>query len=367
MENSKIAWTDHTFNPWIGCTKVSPGCVNCYAKTRDDRHLHSTESHWGPGARRQITSDANWRKPIKWDRDAAAQHTRARVFCASLADVFDSEAPEGVRERIWELIRCTPHLDWLLLTKRAKNICNFLPEDWCTGYPNVWLGVSCEDRKNGYPRVDVLRTIPAVKRFVSCEPLLEDIRDINLTGIDWVIVGGESGKSSGVRVFDLAWARNLKAACNESETNFFVKQMGSQPVQDGSPFPILQSVPGGNHDRDGRCLDNFPTDLQVQEMPNSGCHEVASLGIDSSSRQDDYRQRGLKAAETRRRNAARNKSLALAATPDEGVSGEEFARMIYWLQGYSEGDAGVLSHLAECAIASLTGMIGVLADLEREE
>jgi protein gp37 len=128
-----------------------------------------------------------------------------RKFCfsASMADVFDEEAPTDQRERLWELIRQTPHLDWLLLTKRPENIASMLPSDWGIGYFNCWLGVSCEDIKWGLPRIDILRKIPAVKRFLSCEPLLEDIaQNIDLSGIDWVITGGETvRKESGPRMY----------------------------------------------------------------------------------------------------------------------------------------------------------------------
>jgi protein gp37 len=381
MENSKIAWTDHTFNPWIGCTKVSPGCANCYAKTLDDRHQHGPDSHWGPDAPPHITSDSYWRQPRKWDREAAAQGNRKRVFCASLADWADDEAPEGARERLWDVIRSTPHLDWLLLTKRAKSIIKYLPKDWGTvGYANVWLGVSCENREHGYTRVDILRTIPAVVRFISCEPLLEDISDINLTGIDWVIVGGESGNGSDVRGFDVAWSRGLHSACTQSGAKFFVKQMGTMPVEDGSPFPILKPTPDGKDDRHGRCLVNFPADLQVQEVPPgselpssalvgpfddalNNLFRRAAESVITRTRHDDYHQRGHKAAETRRRNTA---AKIAATTHKDGLTAEEFGRVLYWLHDYAESDAGVLTHLAQSAYASLTGMLAILNDITKE-
>jgi protein gp37 len=191
MQDSKIAWTDHTYNRWIGCTRVSEGCRNCYAETQN-RFYKWNGGSWGPGAPRKLTSEAYRKQPLKWDRDAARAGKRARVFCASLSDVFDPEAPTGAREDLWELILETPNLDWLILSKRPENFDAMLPDRWVI-YHNVWLGVTCENRKSGYPRLDILRKTPAVVRFVSCEPLLEDVSDINLDGIDWIICGGESG------------------------------------------------------------------------------------------------------------------------------------------------------------------------------
>ncbi len=139
---TKINWTHHTHNCWEGCTKCSPGCQHCYAELRDRRHITERVNHWGPKAPRRITSDANWRKPLSWDRQAAEEAVRHRVFCGSLMNWADKEAPAGAVERMWELIRKTPHLDWMLLTKRPHRIKQLLPEDWGSGYANTWLGTS---------------------------------------------------------------------------------------------------------------------------------------------------------------------------------------------------------------------------------
>jgi hypothetical protein len=218
-----------------------------------------------------------------------------------------------------------------------------------------------------------------VFRFISCEPLLEDISDIDLTGVDWVIVGGESGNGSGVRGFDVAWSRGLHSACTQSGAKFFVKQMGTKPVEDGSPFAILGSTPDGKDDRHGRSLNNFPVDLQVQEVPGSESPSSAPVAasedmltdlfrraadsVITPSRHDDYRQRGLKAAETRRKNAA---TKTATTVHQDRVSGKEFARVLRWLHGYTENDAGVLTHLAQSAYASLTGMLTVLSQVSEE-
>jgi protein gp37 len=140
-----------------------------------------------------------------------------------MSDWADDEAPLGIREQMWGVIRDTPNLDWLMLTKRASRIERYLPSDWGNGYANVWLGVTAENKANGYPRVDILRTVPAVIRFLSIEPLLEDVSDINLTGIHWIIVGGESGSKA--RPFELDWARNLKTVARRYKSKFFMKQL----------------------------------------------------------------------------------------------------------------------------------------------
>ena len=133
-EKTGISWTHHTFNPWWGCTKVSPGCKNCYAETFASRYGFDV---WGPGKARRTFSLAHWEEPLKWNRDAELAGERRRVFCASMADVFEAEAPAGELARLWALIRLTPWLDWLLLTKRAERIAESLPDDWGEGYPNV--------------------------------------------------------------------------------------------------------------------------------------------------------------------------------------------------------------------------------------
>ena len=172
MENSKIEWTDHTFNPWTGCTNVSPGCDHCYAESWSKR---SGLVQWGNYPRRRTTENY-WEKPLKWNAEAGAfeqEHGhRPRVFCASLADVFDNQVPSVWREDLFELIRKCDQLDWLMLTKRPQNIAKMLPLDWGDGYPNVWLGVTAEDQQHFDQRWKYLQKIPAVIKFISYEPAL---------------------------------------------------------------------------------------------------------------------------------------------------------------------------------------------------
>jgi protein gp37 len=188
-EQTKIEWTDHTFNPWIGCQKVSPGCDHCYAEAMMDHRYHRVE--WGPHGEGQRTSETNWKLPHRWAKQANGN--RPRVFCALLANVFDNKAPKEWRSDLFSLIRDTPALDWLLLTKRPENIARMLPSDWRDGYDNVWLGSTAEDQQHFDRRWKLLHTIPARVRFISYEPALGPLRLPRQDLPDWVICGGESG------------------------------------------------------------------------------------------------------------------------------------------------------------------------------
>ena len=228
-ETTEIAWTDSTFNPWWGCTKVGPGCDHCYAEAFDKR---TGGNHWGRGSSPRILSADNWRKPKRWQRQAERDNTPRKVFCGSMCDWADKNAPAGERERLWQLIRETPMLRWQLLTKRASNIEKYLPEDWgYFGWRHVWLGVTVENKRHGLRRLNILREIPSKVRFVSIEPLLEDLGDIDLRGIGWVIVGGESGHHA--RVMEHAWVERIEAQCREQNVPFFFKQWGGRKDKSG--------------------------------------------------------------------------------------------------------------------------------------
>lgn len=341
-ENSKIQWTDHTFNPWTGCAKVSPGCENCYAEGWAKR---SGIVQWGPGKDRRRTKEAYWREPIKWNdaqddlfnigsfqqlittdgrvfRGSGKElaelgilnaeigtvgPARPRVFSASLADWLDPEVPIEWLVDFLELIRSTPNLDWLLLTKRPqlwlsrmraaymcstqkmekrplldKWIADWLPEEKKAPSPpsNVWIGTTAEDQKRANERIPLLLEIPAEIRFLSCEPLLEPICHPGITGkeinmerrpigesdpsnnpdpwnefepvenihptVDWLIVGGESG--GGHRPFNPKWARSLLEQCTEGSVPFFMKQMGGTTK---------------------KAFDPIPKDLMIREFPTS--------------------------------------------------------------------------------------------------
>ncbi|WP_143292922.1 DUF5131 family protein, partial [Burkholderia pseudomallei] len=174
-ENSKIEWCDHTFNPWEGCQKVGPGCDHCYAEARNARFSGGTAVNWGPGAPQRRTSPANWRKPMKWNRDGAfyAIHGhRQRVFCASLADVFDNTVDPAWRADLFRLIADTPNLDWLLLTKRIGNVAAMLREIGIDRLPdNVWIGATIVNQEEADRDIPKLLAVPARVRFLSMEPL----------------------------------------------------------------------------------------------------------------------------------------------------------------------------------------------------
>lgn len=333
-KNSNIEWTHHTFSPWRGCTKVSAGCKNCYAETLSKRNP-GTLGVWGVNGTREVASESMWAEPLKWNKWAAegtcyacggkrtiktktgprdcmtclasgtfGEPYRARVFCASLSDVFEGEntmPPESwnvvaaARIRLFRLIQATPNLDWLLLTKRPENILSILKlmhfaasvtlhdphfalwiEAWINGFPptNVWLGTSAEDQEAADKRIPELLQVPAAVRFLSCEPLLgpvdfefdtevgilsflqsHDFGDKPTAKIDWVIVGGESGPDA--RPLHPDWARRLRDQCKASGVPFLFKQWG-------------EWLPGSQ-------AAHF-TDKQLSTIP---CQSVLSCGLET--------------------------------------------------------------------------------------
>jgi protein gp37 len=268
-ENSKIEWTTNTFNPWIGCQKISPGCDHCYAETTNNQRGWVT---WGPKGERKRTSEANWKKPIAWNKAAdefEREHGhRLRVFCASLADVFDNKGPADARADLFKLIKATPRLDWQLLTKRPQNIAKFLPPDWGDGYRNVWLGVTAEDAEHYRQRWPILSATPAAIRFISYEPAVGPIGPLDLgTGRtpDWLISGGESGW--GARRMMPDWAREARDECAKHGVAFFHKQWGtykSNPLVIEQGLSPKEAEAEDQHGKGGGLLDgqlhrDFPT------------------------------------------------------------------------------------------------------------
>lgn len=228
-ENSNISWTHHTFNPVIGCTKVSAACDFCYAE--DHANKWEPLVTWGKPGQKAVyrrTVPSNWRKPMSWNNAAGKLGIRYRVFCASMADVFDSNWDYQTRIDMWNLIGATPNLDWLLLTKRPQNIAHMLPGSWGDGWKNVWLGTTSENQQEYDRRRLHLLSIPALVHFFSVEPMMSPIiRDIaNERGKKtWYICGGESGPNR--RSFNLQWAEDLRRSCAETKTPFFFKQDSS--------------------------------------------------------------------------------------------------------------------------------------------
>jgi protein gp37 len=268
---TKIEWCDHTFNPWRGCAKVSAGCKNCYAETSPPARVARAKGieTWGPENERVHASDAMWLEPEKWNRAAESDGVRRRVFCASLADVFEDRRDlDGLRVRLFDLIRRTPSLDWLLLTKRPQNIdpllrlardrafylaercvpgtreVGLMLDQWTRAADppkNVWLGVSAENQETADTRIPILLARPAAVRFVSAEPLLGSLdlssflgspiygySELIYDGIDWVIVGGESGPEA--RPCRIDWITSIVEQCRRAKVAVFVKQLGGSVI-----------------------------------------------------------------------------------------------------------------------------------------
>lgn len=236
-ETTEISWADATFNPWIGCTKISPACDHCYAERDNGRR--KWVPGWGPGVPRKRTSPSNWKQPLAWNRRAEKTGVPLRVFVASLADVFDNEVPQEWRDDLWELMRQTPHLRWMVLTKRIGNAAKMLPPDW--PFANVGLMatiVNQEEWDRDWPK---LRALPATWRGVSAEPLLGPIQ-MGIDAPDWLIVGGESGPEA--RPMELDDVRFLRDQCSHHGTAFHFKQFGEYlPV--GQWMPNQGKVTGG--------------------------------------------------------------------------------------------------------------------------
>ena len=319
--NTKIEWTDHSWNPWVGCTKVSPGCDNCYAERLMDTRMHKVQ--WGAGQPRVRTSEENWIQPLRWNARAKREGRRCKVFCASLADVFDNEVPEEWRADLFDLIRRCENLDFLLLTKRVGNVPGMVRAvaRRLGGWPhvdtmpvplpaNVWLGATVVDQPEADRDIPKLLAVPAAKRFLSMEPLLSAV-DIGCAiypdnlrmlsrlfprettrrspMIDWVIVGGESGP--GARPMHVSWARSIVQQCKAAGVPVFVKQLGAQPRGWCAGIAAADD-PESNYESDycefyeaheikdpcrGRCAFfchpkgasplEWPADLRVREVP----------------------------------------------------------------------------------------------------
>lgn len=283
-ERTGIAWTRSTFNPWIGCTEVSPGCDACYARELDKRHRYGGATHWGAGIERYVTSLSSWLKPGRWNDIAIKERASGRIedrsdwhtpgfwpVFPSMCDPFDKEVDDGLRETFWHLILDTPSLDWLLLTKRIGNAAKMLP---AITLPNVWIGASVVNQEEANRDIPKLMRTPAAKRFVSYEPALGPIdftmiaRDdqehphpayYDLADLDQIIVGGESNQGKHkARPFNIEWARSTREQCRAAGVAFFMKQTGSDHAL------LYERI---QKDRAGADPAEWPEDLRVQEFP----------------------------------------------------------------------------------------------------
>lgn len=311
-ENSAIQWTHHTFNPWIGCEKVSPACDHCYAEAGSKRLGAQRGLRLWQGDR-YFTGEDYWKQPARWNRAAEKARERRRVFCASFADVFE-DRPDVVEKRadLFDQIALTPWLDWLLLTKRPQNIARMVPwgprgthraDPDC--WRNVWLGTTCEDQERAEERIPHLLDVAAAVHFVSYEPALGPVDFGEWLGweivtmavypraqvlasrpaprIDWLIIGGESGPRA--RPFQLQWARDAIRQCREARCAAFVKQLGAAPHGEwgdtNKPICTVQDTTGASwteesrfkngrwrlRDGKGGSPSEWPSDLRVREFP----------------------------------------------------------------------------------------------------
>lgn len=291
MEDTGIAWTNHTANFWAGCQRVSPGCENCYAEVRVTGEMGLPV--WGPpSTTRRHRLKSAWKDVPKWNRKAAKENTRYKVFVSSLSDIFEDhpDLPDWRSEALALLESCT-NLDVQLLTKRPENILRLAPQSWIKNWPkHVWIGTTVEDQKRAEQRIPFLLGVPAAVRFLSCEPLLEAVDLTNgrknrwstptrhtpewypcewtdpgesFIPVQWVIVGGESGPNA--RPFNLMWARSIINDCKKAGVPVFMKQYGDNPVEtvDGSTEYTSMKV-GSHHGADPNEWENR---LRIMEFP----------------------------------------------------------------------------------------------------
>jgi protein gp37 len=252
-ERTKIQWTDRTFNPWWGCTRVGPGCDHCYAEAFDKR---TGGAHWGSGTARRRTSAKNWTEPWKWNAEAERSGERPWVFVASMADVFDNEVDPQWRADLWDAIRQTPLLRYQLLTKRIGNVPKMLPPGWPLGFEHVGIMatiVTADEMERDAPKLSRVKELGTTWTGISYEPALEAI-DFASVETDWLIVGGESG--AGARPFDIEWARSAVSQAGARGIPVFVKQLGT-----------VWARKRHANDHKGGNWHEWPADLRVRQMP----------------------------------------------------------------------------------------------------
>lgn len=331
MKDSAIQWTDHTFNPWEGCTKVAPECKNCYAETLVDHRFGRAK--WGKGQPRRRTSAAHWKQPLAWNINHDPNHThatlkfrRARIFCASLSDWLDEEVPIEWLADLLLLIEKTPNLNWLLLTKRPQNwihrigLASNLTQrkwlfDWAHGDyipDNIWIGVSAgADQKAALD-------IPAKIHFMSCEPMLHALDTTHAAGFAWIIFGGESGKNA--RACDVSWIRDGVAFCKANNIAAFVKQFGARPFENyegADPTPAEEA----QWHRNGWCKISFADGSGRSPVWSKNYRLRDSHGGDMSEWPEDLRVRQFPDESSVGRGTATGAAL-INQNPDSPVFGQ---------------------------------------------
>lgn len=295
-KDTGISWTRSTFNPWVGCTKVGPGCDACYAEALDRRMKYGKATHWGAGVPRYRTGAANWAGPETWNkiaglelefkafdkREADTWHTPGYwpVFCASLADVFDNEVPQAWRNELWQLIEATPNLSWLLVTKRIGNVRSMMPLPSMAGFPdNVRILITVCNQEEADRDVPRLLALP-VKNGISYEPALGPVdwspwlsQGIHASQdygpapscLQWIIVGGESRQAGHEpRPFNILWANRTIEQCKANDVPVFVKQLGSRAGWwENGNVRVWKTT----KERAGKDLEEWPIELRIQEFP----------------------------------------------------------------------------------------------------
>jgi protein gp37 len=281
-EVTGILWTDHTFNPWEGCQKVGPGCDHCFAEARNARFGGGAAPNWGPDAPRRLTSRENWNLPRRWNRAAIVDGRRDKVFCASLADVFDNAVDPIWRANLFDVVDDCKQLDWQILTKRIGNAEKMVPLPWRAKWPgHVWLIITVVNQTEADR--DIPKLIRLKQKFgigivgLSIEPLLGPL-DISayLPFLDWVIVGGESGNEA--RPMHPAWVQALRDQCAAAGVAFFFKQWGEWA-------PSTPEAAYGNPRSGWRGLAGHPHVARAAELyPEAGAAFVEHMGKAAAGR-----------------------------------------------------------------------------------
>jgi protein gp37 len=255
-EHSEIEWTDATWNPVRGCTKITPGCDHCYAETFAERFRGVRGHPYEQGFDLRLVHD-KLAEPLRWK-------TPKMIFVNSMSDLFHKDVPEDYVEAVCRTMERANWHTYQVLTKRSSRLRNMLDTklQFAAALPHIWWGVSVEDRAHGLPRVEHLRQAPAAVRFLSIEPLLEDLGEISLDGIHWVIVGGESGP--GARPMQKEWVLSIRDQCKRANVHFFFKQWGG----------VRKSKAG--RELDGKTYDGLPRRVELPVLEKSG--RLAAIG-----------------------------------------------------------------------------------------
>jgi len=333
---TRIGWTDSTWNPVRGCDKVSPGCKHCYAEAFSERFRGVPGHPFEQGFDLRLVPE-KINEPLHW-------RTPRRIFVNSMSDLFHDGVPTAYIRRVCDVMMQASQHEYQILTKRDQRMKQLLstPEFRDVAQAtHIWWGVSVEDKKYGYPRVQALRETPVRNRFISCEPLVEDVASIDLTGIHWVIIGGESGGHS--REFQLGWARALRDRCFALRIPLFVKQLGGKAMDGDTLLPIIDDVSQAKKDAHRRVLAHFPPDLQIQQWPGERMSEPAPLPAPASG------------------------GVQVPGAPITLAPGE-MEHMMEWLGILSRAKETPVGHMAAAALSAMAAIVSYTREgLDREK